>query len=147
MLRVLYYRWVQHQHDSGHCIKPSVSLPSLVKKTLRYLNISTWGTNSFLTYKPILLCPFQVDNPSLRLGDANSHHATSHSAPNCLSANRKLRLGEVNRSTSSAKSREQILTTPNLTPSTPWQWLETLFMAKGNPGRMQHPPGSSVSHF
>lgn len=60
---------------------------------------------------------------------------------------RKLRLGEVNRSTSSAKGREQILTTPNLTPSTPWQWLETLFMAKGNPGRMQHPPGSSVSHF
>lgn len=48
-------------------------------RRLRYLNISTWGTNSFLTHKPILLCPFQVDNPSLRLGHANSHHATSHS--------------------------------------------------------------------
>ncbi|KAK3506182.1 hypothetical protein QTP70_003066 [Hemibagrus guttatus] len=69
---------------------------------------------------------FPVENHGLRFGGADPHPSPSHSAAKCPSACCKSWLEGANRTTSSAKSSDEILWSPNQTPSSPGLRIEIL---------------------
>ncbi len=106
---------VQHPHYCRHCTDPLVHLPSLVNKTLRYLNSSTWGRIPFLTWRGhstlFWLRTMDSDLEVLILIPAASRLAANRSSESLRS-----RPDEANRTTSSAKRSDPILRLPNQTP-------------------------------
>ena len=117
-----------HDGSDAAPIRLSIShsiLPSLVNKTLRYLNSSTWGRISSPTRR--------VHSTVFRLRTMDSDlevliliPAALQSAANRSSESWRSWSDEANRTTSSAKSSDLILRSPNRTPSTPWLGLEIL---------------------
>nr|XP_049573891.1 uncharacterized protein LOC125967159 [Syngnathus scovelli] len=107
-------------------------LPSLVNKTPTYLNSSTWGRIS---------SPIRRGHSTLfrsRTMDSDLEVLTliptaSHSAANRSSESWRSRPEEANSTTSSAKSRDAMLRSPNRTPSTPRLRLEILSIKIMNP--------------
>lgn len=67
----------------------------------------------------LVLQPFLTESHGLRL-------VASHLAAICLTASWRLLVDEADGTTSSAKSRDEILWSPNVTPSTSWLHLEIL---------------------
>ncbi len=123
-------RPVHWPHYCRSCTDPSVNqicfiLPSLVNKTPRYLNSSTWGSNTPPT------CSGQATLFRLRTMASDLEAlilipTASHSAANRPSACWRSWSEVANTTTSSAKSRDEIACSPNPTPSGPWLRLEIL---------------------
>ncbi|KAF7644695.1 hypothetical protein LDENG_00217420 [Lucifuga dentata] len=93
-------------------------LPSLMNKTLRYLNSSVWGSDSPLTWREQSTF-FQHSTMVSDLEVLILIPVASHSASNRLSAGRRSWSDEASRTTSSVKSGDAILRSPNWTPSDP----------------------------
>ncbi|XP_060894277.1 uncharacterized protein LOC132974322 [Labrus mixtus] len=102
-------------------------LPSLVNKTPRYLNSSTWGKDSLPTRRAQSTY-FRQRTMASDLEVLTLIPAASHSAANHPNACWRFQLEEANKTTSSAKSRDEILRSPNWKPSSPRLLLEILFL-------------------
>ena len=88
-------------------------LPSLVKKTPRYLNFLAWGSASL----PLQSTVFWQRTMASDLEVLTLIPTASHSAANRPSACWRSRSDGANRTTSSAKSRDAILRSPSRTLS------------------------------
>ena len=109
---------VQSPHYCRRRTDPPVDLPlhppSLVNKTPRYLNSSTWRISS--PTRRVHSTLFRLRTMDSDLEVLILIPAASHSAVNRSSKSWRSRSDEANRTTSSAKSRDPILRSPNRTP-------------------------------
>ncbi len=95
-----------------------------MNKTPRYLNSSTWGKNSPPTWRG-QATRFRSSTMALDLEVLILIPTASHSTTNRPSARWRSRPDET-KTTSSANIRDEILWSPNQTPSSPWLRLEIL---------------------
>ena len=116
---------VQSLHHCGCRTDPPINLPlhsSLTRKQdpeiLELLHLG----KDLIPNMERAFHPFPAEDHSLGFGGADSH--PSRSTLGCESL--QSRPDDANRTTSSAKSRDPILRSPNRTPLTPWLRLEIL---------------------
>lgn len=113
-LSLYHDRAVQRPHHC-RCGHQSSIFPSFVNMTLTYLNSSMWGRTSSLTRRKQSTL-LQLKSTGSDLESLIFISSASHSASNCSSESCRPRSDEANRTTSSSKSRSEILRPKNGSP-------------------------------